>query len=519
MKKLLAIVLAALLLLGMIPFAGADGARAELQTAKPIGDINGDGTINAKDVTTLRRYLAGGYGITVDSRSADVNGDGTLSAKDITILRRYLAGGYGIELGTYDDVPALTYNGVVTGGQLYTDLGAPTFGADAYTLTVIADGVEQSADYCAAIAAKIVDGGTDAVTVAGSYTEVEKNDTAKTVTMTTSILFLDPVEEYESTTLDFTDGSKYRLLGRAEQAADGVVCNGCADGLEFKADCRGSIALTASVSSIETYNVTFRVLVDGVASNQFSFSAVGEKTATLVTDVAPGVHTIRVLKDYELSESRDLLKSVTLICKPSTVQPTAQKDKFFVIIGDSDVSGFGVIPTSTPTSTKNSSSAVLSFGYLAAEQLGVDYEIMSRRSMGVLKTVGTPKYNYQGMFEYQNRWRDGTKLYDFARQADVVMVKVSGNDKSFTAEEETAAMNTFIATIRSHYGASVPIIIFYTQSTTHKPVAEALVAGDPLLYGVTVTYDKTGMGDHSTAESHVYYADEVVKVAQPLLSN
>ncbi|MBR2978023.1 MAG: leucine-rich repeat protein [Oscillospiraceae bacterium] len=31
-----------------------------------IGDINGDGAINAKDVTFLRRYLAGGYGVTLE---------------------------------------------------------------------------------------------------------------------------------------------------------------------------------------------------------------------------------------------------------------------------------------------------------------------------------------------------------------------------------------------------------------------------------------------------------------------
>ncbi|MBQ3072432.1 MAG: S-layer homology domain-containing protein [Oscillospiraceae bacterium] len=323
---------------------------------------------------------------------------------------------------------------------------------------------------------------------------------------------------YATATLAFTDAGKYRLLGRAKQEKDGVVCNGCADGVEFTVDCKGTIKLTASVSAIETYNVTYRVLVDGVASEQMSFSSAGEKSATLFVDVKPGVHTIRVVKDYEPSHSRDLLKSVTLTCKPESVKPTAQKSKLLAIIGDSDVSGFGVIKTSTPDSTKNSSSAILSFGYLAAEQLGVDYEIMSRRSMGALKTVGKPKkYNYQEMFEYRNRWLDNDEKYDFARKADAVMIKVSGNDKSFSAEEETAAMMTVIGQVREHYGKDVPIVIFYTQSTKHKPVAEELVAGDPKLYGVTVTYDRSGMGDHSTAASHVYYAEELVKVLKPLL--
>ena len=64
-----------------------------------LGDINNDGVINAKDVTILRRALAGGYGIAVpDAAAADVNKDGTINAKDVTHLRRALAGGYGITL-------------------------------------------------------------------------------------------------------------------------------------------------------------------------------------------------------------------------------------------------------------------------------------------------------------------------------------------------------------------------------------------------------------------------------------
>ena len=63
-----------------------------------VGDISADDLINAKDVTVLRRYLAGGYGIETALETADCNGDGVVNAKDVTILRRYLAGGYNIRL-------------------------------------------------------------------------------------------------------------------------------------------------------------------------------------------------------------------------------------------------------------------------------------------------------------------------------------------------------------------------------------------------------------------------------------
>ena len=55
------------------------------------GDVNNDGQVDAKDVTALRRYLAG-WDITIQAASADMNGDGSVDAKDVTILRRQLAG-------------------------------------------------------------------------------------------------------------------------------------------------------------------------------------------------------------------------------------------------------------------------------------------------------------------------------------------------------------------------------------------------------------------------------------------
>ena len=67
-------------------------------TASASDDVNGDGELDLKDVTALRRYLAGGYNVTVAEDALDVNDDGAVDLKDVTCLRRGLAGGYGIEL-------------------------------------------------------------------------------------------------------------------------------------------------------------------------------------------------------------------------------------------------------------------------------------------------------------------------------------------------------------------------------------------------------------------------------------
>ncbi|MBQ7543142.1 MAG: leucine-rich repeat protein [Clostridia bacterium] len=62
------------------------------------GDANADGTLDMKDVVALRRFLAGGWSITVDIDSADVDGDGVLSLRDCTLISRSLAGGWNITL-------------------------------------------------------------------------------------------------------------------------------------------------------------------------------------------------------------------------------------------------------------------------------------------------------------------------------------------------------------------------------------------------------------------------------------
>ena len=56
------------------------------------GDVNGDKIVNGKDVTSIRRYIVGGYDQTINTNAADVNEDGRINGKDITLLRKYIVG-------------------------------------------------------------------------------------------------------------------------------------------------------------------------------------------------------------------------------------------------------------------------------------------------------------------------------------------------------------------------------------------------------------------------------------------
>ncbi|MBQ7566787.1 MAG: hypothetical protein IJT18_06675 [Oscillospiraceae bacterium] len=62
------------------------------------GDMDGNGTVNMRDLLMLRQHLAGGYGIALATAVADLDGNGTVNMRDLLMLRQYLAGGYGIVL-------------------------------------------------------------------------------------------------------------------------------------------------------------------------------------------------------------------------------------------------------------------------------------------------------------------------------------------------------------------------------------------------------------------------------------
>ncbi len=56
-----------------------------------LGDANGDGAVNMKDVLALRKQLAG-MEIDINFANADCNGDGDINMKDVLMLRKYLVG-------------------------------------------------------------------------------------------------------------------------------------------------------------------------------------------------------------------------------------------------------------------------------------------------------------------------------------------------------------------------------------------------------------------------------------------
>ena len=67
-------------------------AEIVFASAGASGDVNGDGKVNAKDVTAIMKHLVGNTPANFILSAADTNGDGKINAKDVTWLMKKLVG-------------------------------------------------------------------------------------------------------------------------------------------------------------------------------------------------------------------------------------------------------------------------------------------------------------------------------------------------------------------------------------------------------------------------------------------
>ena len=73
-RRTLSVLLAVVILFGMVP-ANVFAIEAKSNDYIP-GDVNGDSLVNALDVNLVRRHIAGGYEVEINTLAADVDADG-----------------------------------------------------------------------------------------------------------------------------------------------------------------------------------------------------------------------------------------------------------------------------------------------------------------------------------------------------------------------------------------------------------------------------------------------------------
>lgn len=85
-----------------------DWVDITVQGETALGDVDGDGVTDGRDITALSRYLDAweNQGWNVSAAVADLNGDGVVDSRDVTLYRRFLDGYYEGAYGTLEELKA-----------------------------------------------------------------------------------------------------------------------------------------------------------------------------------------------------------------------------------------------------------------------------------------------------------------------------------------------------------------------------------------------------------------------------
>ena len=86
MKRVFVVLLVVVLLVGVLSANMLSYAQAAL---KMVGDVNGDGRVNNRDLGILQRYL-NEWEIDIDAIATDMNGDGNVNNRDLGLLQQLL---------------------------------------------------------------------------------------------------------------------------------------------------------------------------------------------------------------------------------------------------------------------------------------------------------------------------------------------------------------------------------------------------------------------------------------------
>lgn len=262
-----------------------------------------------------------------------------------------------------------------------------------------------------------------------------------------------------------SDRNYFRTVGRVQYSDTGILFDHCANVLEFQGYMTGDLKLSANSSGNNKNDWTYlTVFIDGKRVDKRFAIEGSDKTITLATFTENYFHTVRIVKQTELSNSDARLKSVTMT---GYLTKAPENRKYYIeFYGDSLTAGYSNIATKDyPTSEEGDAiyqDATQTYGFIASEALGADCSILAMSGVGIDK--GWTSNNFMHYFSKYS-YRRSSDAYNFkgARVPDLVVIHLGANDVTCGSSKSKFIANAtaLIEYIQKGYGKNMPIIWAY----------------------------------------------------------
>lgn len=215
-----------------------------------------------------------------------------------------------------------------------------------------------------------------------------------------------------------------KLLGRAFDTGDGIELVFPGDGVEFTVYAAKELTLTTTLDR----TVYLTAFVDGTEVPDRCRLKDDEASECVIVRVREGKHTIRIVQDSEvgIQGGAVVLKRITGLFEPETLQPTAQKKLYVEFVGDSITAGCGTLGNRSSDWHISFHAGSKAYSYQTAELLNADYSIIAKGGIGLSRP--NHEVTVEDMFLLRNGWKDRQTPADLSRVPQVIICALGDND-------------------------------------------------------------------------------------------
>ncbi|MBQ7046050.1 MAG: hypothetical protein IJN65_06120 [Clostridia bacterium] len=285
---------------------------------------------------------------------------------------------------------------------------------------------------------------SDTTTSADGGSEDDKSSSSQKPTSTPT--FTPPTTSKEDTSVKFENTYKvadnkdaFKYTNRATMAPQGIKFNTTADGVEFKVNCKGQLAVNLTVDSLNTsagFGMYFTVYLDGIRQQTRHHVNQKGKVELLVAEgLSDGEHHVEIYRQTESKYGGDVyLTSVS--CNGTLGSKPADRDVYIEFIGDSITAGYGSVKDKVDMQVTTGDAPGIqdgtgTYAFLAAKRVNADIAVVARTGIGVVKGY-EPVLNgqKQTMAEVYDYFPDLTlqNKFTYTRTPDIYVINLGTND-------------------------------------------------------------------------------------------
>lgn len=328
--------------------------------------------------------------------------------------------------------------------------------------------------------------------------------------------------------MSFDIENELRWFGRTYSADGSHFFNWSASGFEFTFKGSGVRAEIASNAPGGSNTAYIKVYINGVEQPDIALTKTLQ-TVTLAEGLDPNnTYTVKVVKRTNARSSSAALVSVRLTDGEKLAPPEA-KERLIEFVGDSITVGYATVVGSATAWSTATEDATKTYSEHVANAFGADYNIIAVSGRGVCRNYGNTTERLipaiYGMTDDYNL--EGVK-YDFARQADVIVINLGTNDASgtvtgLTKDEFKAGVKAFLLDVRAKNPNAEIIYAYGMLSQGYmaeiKAVVEELRATDDNITFLQLKQcnarNEQVLG-HPTAESYISRGDALIELISTL---